>query len=121
MTKNRWKKLIVSACEEAGTYQSYYDSVIDTLATVMETRDDALKQYKAEGSEPVIEHTNQGGNTNTVKNPLLVMVMDCNAQALAYWRDLGLTPAGMKRLGEKSVTQKDTKASLADALADLGI
>ena len=121
MTKIKWKKLIKQACEDAGTYQSYYDSVIDTLAAIMETRDDALKQYKDEGSEPVIEHTNQGGNTNTVKNPLLVMVMDCNAQALAYWRELGLTPAGMKRLGEKSVAKKEVKASLASALADLGI
>lgn len=121
MKKTGWKKRIVKACEAAGTYQSYYDHVIETLAEIMETRDDALKQYKDEGSVPIVEHTNKGGNTNTVKNPLLVMVMDCNAQALAYWRDLGLTPAGMKRLGEKNPIQKEEKASLASALADLGI
>lgn len=121
MSKGRWVKLIKEACEDAGTYQTYYDSVIETLASIMELRDKAATQYKKEGIGPVIEHTNQGGNTNTVKNPLLVMILDCNAQALAYWRDLGLTPAGMKRLGEKTVTARDNKASLADALAGLGI
>lgn len=120
MTKKRWEKLIKQACEEAGTYQPFYDSVINTLAGIMAMRDEVEKQYRDEGSEPVVEHTNQGGNTNTVKNPLLVMLMECNAQALAYWRDLGLTPAGMKRLGEKSVTIKE-KASLGDVLAGLGI
>ena len=47
--------------------------------------------------------------------------MDCNAQALAYWRDLGLTPAGLKRLGEKGLINKDNSGGLAGALAELGI
>ena len=47
--------------------------------------------------------------------------MDCNAQALAYWRDLGLTPMGLKRLGEKGLLNKDDGGGLADALAELGI
>ena len=38
------------------------------------------------------------GIIRKVKNPALLVVMDCNTQALAYWRDLGLTPAGYKRL-----------------------
>ena len=38
--------------------------------------------------------------TNTVKNPKLVIWMDLNTQALAYWKELGLTPSGLKRLKE---------------------
>ena len=66
-------------------------------------------------------HTNKGGATNMTKNPALVAIMDCNAQALAYWRDLGLTPAGLKRLGDKGLLNKDNDGGLADALEQLGI
>ena len=70
---------------------------------------------------PVLMHTNKGGATNMTKNPALVVIMDCNAQALAYWRDLGLTPAGLKRLGDKGLLNKDNDGGLADALEALGI
>lgn len=98
MTKAEWKQTIETACRDAGTYRDFFDSVIDTLAGIMETRDEAQRKFDATGRETIVKHTNKGGNTNIVKNPALVVLMDCNAQALAYWRDLGLTPAGYKRL-----------------------
>lgn len=121
MTKQRWKNKIKKACVAAGTYQSYFDNVIETLAGILETRDRAQEKYEAEGGEPVVIHTNKAGAENIVKNPALVVVMDCNTQALAYWRDLGLTPAGLKRLGEKGLVNKDNSGGLAGALAELGI
>ena len=51
----------------------------------------------------VVEHVSDRGAVNLKRNPLLQLWQDLNAQALAYWRDLGLTPAGLKRL-------KDTTA-----------
>lgn len=121
MTKQRWKNKIKKACVAAGTYQSYFDNVIETLAGILETRDRAQEKYEAEGGEPVVIHTNKAGAENIVKNPALVVVMECNTQALAYWRDLGLTPAGLKRLGEKGLVNKDNSGGLAGALAELGI
>lgn len=121
MTKLKWKNKIKKACEAAGTYQAYYDTVIDMLAGIMEVRDNAFDEFMASGGSPVVEHTNKGGATNIVKNPALVVIMDCNTQALAYWRDLGLTPMGMKRLGEKDLVKNHEKIGLADVLADLGI
>lgn len=121
MTKQKWKNQIKKACEAAGTYQPYFDNVILTLAGILETRDKAQKMYDDNGGKPVIEYTNKGGATNTVKNPALVVIMDCDSQALAYWRDLGLTPAGLKRLGEKGLINKDNSGGLAGALAELGI
>lgn len=105
----------------AGTYQKYYDHVIETLASIMETRDLAQEKFEASGGNPIVAHTNKAGATNIVKNPALCVVMDCNTQALAYWRDLGLTPAGMKKLGEKGIVDKDDEGGLAAALAELGI
>ena len=121
MTKQRWKNKIKKACVAAGTYQPYFDNVIMTLAGILETRDKAQEMFEEGGGNPVIEYTNKGGATNTVKNPALVVIMDCDSQALAYWRDLGLTPLGLKRLGEKGLVNQNKGGGLADALADLGI
>lgn len=120
MTKQDWKNRIEKSTREAGTYQPFFDDVIDTLAGIMEMRDAAVSQYEASGGNPVVAHTNKGGHTNIRKNPALAVINECNQQALAYWRDLGLTPSGFKRLTGKDV--KDTaEASFEDVLANIGI
>lgn len=115
MKKRAWKAKIKNASKTAGTYQPFFDSVIDTLAGIMEMRDNALEKFEAEGGNTIVTHTNKGGSTNIVKNPALVVIMDCNTQALAYWRDLGLTPAGLKRINEAAMKEKKVSA-LAEAL-----
>lgn len=120
MDRQEWKTKIITACKEAGTYRAYFDSAIDTLAGIMEKRDDAEEQFIKTGGHTVVQHTNKGGNTNIVKNPALVIVDDFNKTALAYWRDLGLTPAGLKRINEGALKGKQ-KASFGDVLKDLGI
>lgn len=120
MNKKEWKEKIVKACEDAGTYREYFESTIDTLAGIMEKRDDAETQFIRTGGHTVVQHTNKGGNTNIVKNPALVIVDDFNKTALAYWRDLGLTPAGLKRINEGALKEKQ-RASFGDVLKDLGI
>ena len=120
MKKAAWKKKIVSACEEAGTYRSFFESTIDTLAGIMEMRDNAEERFQATGGNTIVRHTNKGGSTNIVKNPALVVVMDCNAQALAYWRDLGLTPAGLKKINEGAMNKNKKESALEKALKTLG-
>ena len=120
MKKTAWKNRIKKACTAAGTYRPQYDNVIEMLANIMAIRDSAMDSYISNGSIPVVEHTNKGGATNIVKNPALAVIMDCDKQALAYWRDLGLTPMGMKRLGEKG-TVKESEGGFAEVLANLGI
>ena len=91
--------------------------MIETLAGILENRDKAQKQFKDSGANPVIAHTNKGGATNLVKNPALIAINDCNQQALAYWRDLGLTPAGLKKIRGEAGEGK--RSALEDALNDM--
>ena len=121
MKRGAWKKRIIAACEEAGTYQPYFDNAIESLAAILEQRDQVAKQYKAAGSEPVVVHVNNGGVANYAKNPMLVVWADLNREALAYWRDLGLTPAGLKRLDAGAVKTGQNKATFADVLGELGV
>ena len=120
-SKATWKRKIKAACEEAGTYEPFFELTIDQLAGIMENRDAAQKLYKESGGSPVIEHTNKGGNTNLVKNPALVIINECNQQALAYWRDLGLTPSGFKKLGNDMSSKTKKETSFEDLLKDIGI
>lgn len=115
MDRNEWKNRIEAACKDAGTYRPFFDSVIDTLSAIMETRDRAQIAFDVSGGVTTVEHTNKGGATNIVKNPALVVLMDCNAQALSYWRDLGLTPAGYKRLNA-DVVKLESSGSLEGLL-----
>lgn len=115
MTRKQWKSKIKKQCNDAGTYKKHHDPIIDTLAGVLEKRDEAERQYEESGAAPVIEYTNKAGATNTVKNPALVVIIELNTQALAFWRDLGLTPAGLKKLNGDALTAKATTAGF-DAL-----
>lgn len=120
MKKDEWRRLITRQTKKAGTYKPYFKEVIDTLAGIMEMRDSAMEKYIAAGAAAVVKYTNKGGSTNIVKNPAMVAVLDCNAQALAYWRDLGLTPAGLKKLSSSAVDPGEKKsASLEDLLSQL--
>lgn len=104
MTKIQWKNRIKKACEKAGTYQEFFDETIITLAAILEKRDDVEEEYKNSGEQPIIEYTNKSGAVNRIKNPALTLWSELNRDALAYWRDLGLTPAGYKKLNEKQTT-----------------
>ena len=121
MKKRSWKAKITQACKDAGTYRPHFDSIIDTLASIMEMRDDAMDKFEKTGGNTVVGHTNKGGATNLVKHPALVVIDDLNKTALAYWRDLGLTPAGLKRINEGAMKANSGKPSLAETLKDIGI
>ena len=119
MRKKTWKNRIKDACLAAGTYKEPFDQVIDTLAGVLEMRDNAQEKFEASGGNTIVKHTNKGGSTNIVKNPALVVLMDCNAQALAYWRELGLTPRAYKAM--TGTLEQQNSTTLEDALAGLGV
>ena len=121
MKQAGWKKKIINACQEAGTYRDFFLPVIETLAAVLEKRDAAQELFDRDGGEMIVEHTNKGGATNREQNPLLRLINDLNRDALAYWRDLGLTPAGLKRIDEQGLKQKKQKKTLEDVLADIGL
>ena len=119
-SKATWKKRIKAACEKAGTYQPYFDLTIDALAEILAKRDAAEQKFIETGAQMVIAHTNKGGATNAVQNPLLRIINDFNRDALAYWRDLGLTPAGLKRINDKAAKNAGN-VTLEDILNGAGL
>ena len=119
MDKAAWKKQIEDACKAVGTYRECFDAAVDTLADILERRDMARQQFEDEGSEMVVCHVNKAGAENATQNPLMRMINDLNRDALAYWRDLGLTPAGLKKLNETALKPKENVSPLEEALSRL--
>lgn len=117
MGKNvqEWTDEIRTACINAGTYKEVFEQVIRTLAEIMAKRDEVMEAYDG---EPIVMHTNSHCKTNRAKNPALMLWVDLNTQALAYWRELGLTPSSFRKM--RIASEDDEKGSaLVEALKAL--
>ena len=109
MTKNKWKSLILAQMAALHVQNEAYISVVEALAGILEQRDKTFREFKNSGGRSVIEYTNKGGSTNMTKNPLLVLWDDLNKSALAYWRELGMTPSSFKKMtGGTLVEEKES-------------
>lgn len=97
MKKSAWKRKIVSAMKDTGTYRDAYLPVADTLADILERRDMALEQWTEQGCLLTVQKTSDRGAVNTAKNPLLTILQECEKDALTYWSQLGLTPSGLRK------------------------
>ena len=69
----------------------------------------------------IVVHTNKSGAANLEQNPALRAINDMNRDALAYWRDLGLTPAGLKRINEDNLKGAGNKPTLGSVLREIGL
>ena len=119
MTKAKYKNLIQKQLSALGIEGKNYDSVIDSLALILVQRDETRKEFEENGGKSVIEYTNKCGSTNMTKNPILVIWDELNKTALAYWRELGLTPSSYKKLTGDGVKKDTRQKGLAAALAEI--
>jgi hypothetical protein len=93
-SKVDWKQRLKKQTQEIGTYRPAFDVSIEILADILTQRDRAKEQWIAEGSLPTVELTNKA----TATHPALKLVMDCEAAALPYLKEMGLTASGYKRI-----------------------
>lgn len=116
MTASQWRTKIKAQCIEMKTYQQSFNSAIDTLAKTLEQRDAAQKQFKDEGSQLIFERVSDRGAVNPSINPLVQLIDKLNVTALAYWKELGLTPASFKKMSGSTAPAEEKKSGLAEAL-----
>ena len=121
MSKTKWKNLINKQLTALGLQNDAYESTVESLAAILEQRDKTFEEFQQNGGKSVIEYTNKGGSTNMTKNPLLILWDDLNKTALAYWRELGLTPSSYKKLTGTGAKQEESKKGLATILAEIKV
>ncbi len=119
MNRSRWKTKIKKACVSMGTYNDNMDSSIDALAKVLEIRDAAIMQFDNDGKKPVIEKTNNKGFSNLEKHPSISIINEYSMTALSYFRELGLTPKGIKAVGIEA--EENNNGKFEQWLEQMGI
>lgn len=113
-----WKRKILEQMQAVSTYRESFLPSVNALAEILAQREQAYKDFLSSGEGAVVTRISDRGSENTAKNPRLQVWIDLNNQALAYWRDLGLTPAGLKKIDEDAMKAKK-RSALAEALKDL--
>ena len=68
----------------------------------------------------MIKHTNKSGATNIVKNPYYLVIEGLRQNILSYSRELGLTPAGLKKINDKELIKNHKVSKLDKALDKFG-
>ncbi len=119
MDKESWKSIIEDHTKAAKTYQHFFKPTIDTLADILEQRDLVYEEFIESGGEAVVEFVSDRGAVNLKRNPRLQVWEELNTQALSFWRDLGLTPAGLKKINESVLKDDNKSSSLEEALKKL--
>lgn len=115
MTVNQYKSKISKAMKVLGTYKEQYENTVELLAKMLFDYENAETAFDQSGGNFVIEYTNKAGATNMVKNPHWVVIENLRSDILIYSRELGLTPAGLKKMQVKA-GDEGKKSALAAAL-----
>lgn len=102
-TADDYKKDIVRKMQSVGTYNLSFKHSIDVLSRTLYDYETALDSFERSGAHIIVKHTNKSGSTNIVKNPLYLAIEKLRDDILSYSRELGLTPAGLKRINEQGM------------------
>ena len=109
---------IRAACQGLGTYREEFDPAIWALAKVEEERDSSWEEFEAEGGIRIVTTVNKAGAEYRQQNPSYTVWLNLVAESRSQRRELGLTPAGLKKLREDAM-KAPKKSALAEALAKL--
>ena len=104
--EKRYKNQIIYKMKQVGTYNASFMYTINTLAKVLADYEETINLYERTGRQKIVKHTNKSGATNIIKNPLYQAIEKQRDDIIAYSRELGLTPAGLKRIKDKDNTSK---------------
>lgn len=113
------KRTIIERMTKLGTYKPQYMEAINRTAKLYVQMDKIEADFEKSGGNMVVIHTNKAGAKNLVKNPFLQVRDEVYTQLLAHERELGLTPAALKRINEAAMA-KEKKSTLGEALKALG-
>lgn len=110
---DRYKRLIKERMTALKIYKPQYAALIDRTARLYVKLDELETEYDKAGRERFVEYTNKAGATNLVPNPYLKAIQDVYAELLAHERELGLTPAALRKIGEVSAPPQKSVIELA--------
>lgn len=108
---------ITESMKSLDIYDKQFDKSIEILNDILNDLDFARKDFKADDRQYVVEYVNKNGSTNLVKNPQYQVIADLSDRALRCLNELGLTPAGLKKIKDKK--EKKHRSKLDEALLSM--
>ncbi len=96
-----------------GIYKPEFEPMIRAYAQVREQYDILTQRFEESGYDFEVET-----NTGTKKAPIVTTLESLRKDVLAYAGQLGMTPAGLKKLNDAAITSPKPSV-LADALRSL--
>jgi phage terminase small subunit len=115
---DKYIKEIKRKMRAVGTYNISFSYTIEALAKVLVDYQTTIETFEKTGGHIVIKHTNKNGSTNLVKNPLYLALEKLRDDIISYSRELGLTPAGLKRINQDG-NKPEKKSNLEMILSEL--
>ena len=112
---------IRKSCETLGTYKPEFDPVITRLGELIQRKADAETLFRKSGGQIIIEQTNKGGAKYLTRSPFLSEIDAANTQILALEKELGLTPAALKKIRDEQLAKSDADDPLAAAISNLRV
>ena len=107
-SERKYYQSIHAKCARLGVWHAEFEVPARRLAKIYVRIADVESRMQSADFSPVVEHTNKNGSTNLVKNPLIGQIDALYDQALTYERELGLTPAALKRITDAATVEKRT-------------
>lgn len=107
------RRLIVERMKALNTFKPQYAALIERTARLYVKLEKLEKDYEKSGGMQFVEYTNKAGATNLVPNPYIKAIEDAYAELIVHERELGLTPAALRKLGD--ALMQDNKESPIEA------
>lgn len=105
-TEKGFRMKIREACRGVGSYREEFEELIGRLAEMYCRLNEAKRQWREAGSPFYITQVNKGGNEYFAKHPLLAEIDDTSDTVLSMEKELGLTPAAIKKINEAAIGKK---------------
>lgn len=105
-TEKGFRIKIRDELKKVGLYQEAFESTVELMAEYYVRAQQAKEQWREEGSPILLEQTNKGGSVYYIRHPLLQEIDNCSKMIMTLKRELGLTPAAVKKINEAALGKK---------------
>ena len=115
-THKGFREKIRANCRKVGTYKDEFEPLINRLADAYLRHAQLQELYEYEGSRPMVTIRTRSGPV-TVKNPILDEQDRLSRLILEMEKELGLTPAALRRVNTAAMeTKKEADNPLTAAI-----
>lgn len=116
MTEQGYAREIKRKCEALNVWRDEFARTVKRLAKIYCRIDTVEEEFERTGGHAIVTHTNKAKEKNAVRNPFLVEIDLLYDQALTYERELGLTPAALRKINEDALKPRKKASGLESAL-----